>query len=302
MGSSGDAGNSVSTTVGDQVVIVGDHPNTRPALFVDPTGKGIKSFSLSDTGVIGVDSAIPTYRPIDNAGDFHGGNYSVTAMNGIHFESGGGGLSANIGGNITLNSWAGKISLLTTTQVGVTAHLVTISATNTVKISGPSLYVDAKEVTFTKNVTFGGNVKVNGGLGVNGELFATHITGLRQVRPTTMMKSMHGYPMTGSTLMGTIMPGIGASTTPDGGIAPGAIIITVTPSPMPLVTVPPHLHYVDTLAAKLVTGPTELFGAMTSVDAEEPVTASPTDLAEISGFNALAQAFTDFVIESLTGV
>ena len=294
MGASGDAGNKVSTVLGDHAIIVGDHPNTHPAIYVDPTGKETNAYGLSDTGMVESKSAMPTFRAIDNAGDFHGGNYTVTAMNGIHFASGAGGLSANISGNIALSSWGGKVTITSSTQIGTNAQVLALSATNTVKISGPSLYIDAKETTFTKNVTFGNNVKVNGGLAVNGELYASHITTMRQVKPTTVADGLPGYAIMGGLLTGTVI----AAADP---LMMGPLTIQLIGNGLPITTTMPHHHLYNTIASSTVNGPTELFEGMTAVEGDAPAQAKPNDIEELLDLEGTLSRIGEAVITSIMG-
>lgn len=295
MGASGDAGNKVSTVLGDHAIIVGDHPNTHPAIYVDPTGKETNAYGLSDTGMVESKSAMPTFRAIDNAGDFHGGNYTVTAMNGIHFASGAGGLSANISGNIALSSWGGKVTITSSTQIGTNAQVLALSATNTVKISGPSLYIDAKETTFTKNVTFGNNVKVNGGLAVNGELYASHITTMRQVKPTTVADGLPGYAINGAQLIGTIEVS-------DNPLIMGATItMMLHPTSLPIIVTSPHWHLYNTIASSTVNGPTELFEEMTAADGDSPATAKPNDIEELLDLEGAFSRIGEAVVTAILG-
>ena len=294
MGASGDAGNKVSTVLGDHAIIVGDHPNTHPAIYVDPTGKETNTYGLSDTGMVESKSAMPTFRAIDNAGDFHGGNYTVTAMNGIHFASGAGGLSANISGNIALSSWGGKVTITSSTQIGTNAQVLALSATNTVKISGPSLYIDAKETTFTKNVTFGNNVKVNGGLAVNGELYASHITTMRQVKPTTVADGLPGYAMANALLVGEVI----VAADP---LMLGPLTIRLEGTTLPIITTSPHWHLYNTIASSTVNGPTELFEEMTAADGDSPAKAKPNDIEELLDLEGAFRRIGEAVVTAIMG-
>lgn len=305
MAANGDAGSSMTTVLGYKNIIVGDHPNINPANYVEPTGQEIDEYSMSGAGMIPIKSAIPTFRSIDTGGDFHGGDFTVDAMNAIHFTAGAGGFTVGVNGDISLMGWGGKVSIISTTQAGITAKVVRINSTNTIKIGGPTLYVDAKETIFNKNVTFGNNVKINGGLAVNGELFAPHITGQRQVRATAYSGSLKGYIPEGAILMCEIEPDItkGAGLTTDGGIAPGPIMLTVgIPSAFSFISIPPHNHFYDGLAFSEVGGLSDLYDEMQAVDGDKPVEAKANSLEALNPSHLLKQygkIIEKFVMEEI---
>lgn len=290
----GDTGNSTTVVLGDKVVVVGDNPNTNPSVYSDPTGKETNSYGFSgSSGLINTKTAIPTFTPIDNAGDFHGGNYTIVAMNGIHFEAGGGGLSADINGNMSLSSWGGMINITSTSQASVQAQVVQLAATNTILLSGPSLYVNTAETVFNKNVTFGNNVIINGGLAVNGELFVSHLTALHSVNFTEESDELYGYPIMGAEFAVNIMPqapqlvappfGINSpELTIDGGMPPGNYIMRIIPyypikafAPDAIVATPPHEHLYNGIGGDGVESPSDLRSEMKAIEGDTPVQAKP---------------------------
>lgn len=293
MGANGDAGNSITTILGDCATIVGDHANVLPSQWTEPTGEPTKEYSLSGSGMIDIDSAIPTYRGLDNGADFHGGNYTITALNGIHFEAASGGLSADISGNIALSSWGGKTNITSTTEVGVLARVIQINATNVTKIGGKNLYVDANQTTFAKNVTFGNNVKINGGLAVNGELYASHITCLKQTQVTAITDTLKGYPISGSMLYGEVIVG--------DPLTIGPIIIRIQGEmAIPIVAVPPHYHLYDSIAMTGVEGLSDLMSAAQNVESDSPAKASSPTLEALKSIGKkVAKAFEKYITTTL---
>ena len=289
----GDAGNSTTIVLGDKVTVVGDNPNTHPAVYTDPTGKETNAYGFSgSSGLISTKTALPTFTPIDNASDFHGGNYTITAMNAIHFEAGGGGLSADINGNMNLSSWGGLINITSTNQTSVQAQVVQLAATNTILLSGPSLYVDTQETIFNKNVTFGNNVTINGGLAVNGELFVSHLTTLHSVNFTEESDELYGYPINGAEFAVNISPqspaglkpvlGIDSPELVNGAMPPGNYIMRIIPyypikalAPEPIVAIPPHEHLYNGLGGDGVQTTSELFDEMKAIESDKPVEAKP---------------------------
>ena len=310
----GDAGNSTTIVLGDKVTVVGDNPNTHPAVYTDPTGKETNAYGFSgSSGLISTKTALPTFTPIDNASDFHGGNYTITAMNAIHFEAGGGGLSADINGNMNLSSWGGLINITSTNQTSVQAQVVQLAATNTILLSGPSLYVDTQETIFNKNVTFGNNVTINGGLAVNGELFASHLTTVRSVGFTAESETLYGYIPLGAVMTCAATGIITApSSTSEGGIPNGAtitipaLVLTPVPTDTPFVAIPPHEHLYDTIATKTLDTPSDLFSEMKKVEGDAPVEAEPNFIQELSPSELgkkitkkIQKRITDFIKTSL---
>lgn len=290
----GDAGNSINVILGDKVTVVGDNPNTNPAVYTDPTGRDTDAYGFSDdSGMIQAKTALPTFTPLDNASDFHGGNYTITAMNAIHFEAGGGGLSADINGNIAISSWGGLVNITSTTQVAAQAQMVKLSVTNAILLTGPTFYVDTNETIFNKNVTFGKNIAVNGGLAVAGELFAAHLSTVRSLAFTAESSPLYSYPINGAEFAVNIRPdsvpqlkpplGIDSPVlTPDGGMPPGNYIIKVIPYfplkalvPEAITAAPPHEHVFNTIPTTTYGTHSELNEAMRKVESGEPVDAEP---------------------------
>lgn len=283
----GDAGNSITVVLGDKVTVVGDNPNTNPAVYTNPTGRDTDTYSfIDDSGMMQAKTALPTFTPIDNASDFHGGNYTITAMNAIHFEAGGGGLSADINGSIALSSWGGIVNITSTNQVSAQAEVVQLACTNAVLLTGPTFYVDTDETIFNKNVKFGCNVAVNGGLAVAGELFATHLSTVRSVASTGESPVQYGYPIGTASFT--------AMLTPDPLLPPGILSpieqallpaipyrITIIPDPVaaaaptPIIAIPPHEHLYNTIATTTYDTHSELNDAMRKVESNEPVDAEP---------------------------
>lgn len=289
----GDAGNSTTIVFGDKVTVVGDNPNTHPAVYTDPTGFETNAYGFSgSSGLIHTKTAVPTFTPIDNASDFHGGTYTITAMNAIHFESGGGGLSADINGSINLSSWGGLINITSTNQTSVQAQVVKLTATNTILFSGPTLYVDTAETIFNRNVTFGNNVIINGGLAINGELFAPHLTTVRSVGFTGESETLYGYPINLGTFCASIIPDPATlppgTVTPENGIMSGIpyrFVIMQDPvtalDPKPFIAIPPHEHLYDGVATKALNSYSEFNEAMKQAESDEPVEAQPNFMQDM---------------------
>lgn len=276
----GQGPNSVQTVVGDKVVVVGDHPNIHPSLRTDPSGIEIKNYGITgSSGMTESPSAIPTFESVDNGGDFHGGTYTVTALNGIHFESAGGGATIDSSGNVAISSWGGKLDLTSTAQTGVKAQVVHIMGTNTVRISGPTFYVDTQETIFANKVTFGTNICVNGGAFINGELFARHITAPHSVSITADSPTLYGYPQSGASFEASIVGGV----TSDGASILGTPVeIVISGGGIPIVSIPPHNHKYDGISSTQADGMTDFFDAAKAAESNEPAEAKPNLLDELS--------------------
>lgn len=294
-----DAGNSITSVLGDYVLTVGDNANTYPSVHVEPTGQTINDYMMTSTGMQKIESALPTFRAIDNSGAFLGGSYVLTALNSIRFEAAGGGMDASVRGNISFKASGGMVNITSNTVVGVTSHLVQISSTNAVKINGPLFYVDTKETIFNKNVTFGNNVKINGGLAVNGELFARHITAMHSLAYTKESPELNGYPINGAEFAVQIYPQTPALTTPPMGInspelimgamPPGNYIMRIIPyyplkalAPDAIVSCPPHEHLYNSIGDGAISSPTEMMDKMKEVESDKPVEAKPTTIEGLS--------------------
>ena len=266
----GDTGQDVETIMNDKVVVVGDHPNLNPSVHTEPTGYELNNYSVSKSaGCMQTKSAIPCNTPIDNAGDFHGGTCTYTVMNSLHFEVANGGVSIDSGGNISIASWGGILSLTATTEVGINAELLKITALDTCMISGTTLYVDAKEVIMDSTVKFGKNILVNGGIGVNGELVASHITTPLQLNFTEECDELLVYPMMGATVDVVLIP----TSNP---LLAGTCKIMLTPTMQnPIGFVPPHDHIFEGPACSLVEDLTEFHSEMAKSESNEPMEAKP---------------------------
>lgn len=266
----GDTGIDVKTVVNDMVIIVGDHPNLNPSVYIEPTGRELNNYSItSSAAMVQTKSAIPHNIPIDNAGDFHGGTMTCTVMNSLHFEVANGGISMETGGNIAIESWGGIINLISSTEIGITSDIVKLNTTNTILVNGPTLYVDTDETIFNKNVAFGNNVIVRGGVGVNGELIANHITTQRQINLTEECDSLLGYPMMGASVDVVLIP------TSNPLLAGSCKIMFVPTMPNPIVSIPGHDHVFEGPACTLTDGVTELFDKMSQAEGSSPVEADP---------------------------
>lgn len=290
----GQGPNAISTVLGDKVVVVGDHPNLNPSLRTEPTGVEITNYGITgSSGMTDSPSALPSYTAVDNSGDFHGGNYTVTALNGIHFESAGGGTTIDSSGNVAISSWGAKVDITSTTQTGVKGHILHLMATNTVRLSGPTFYVDAQETIFKNKVSFGTNVAINGGMYVNGELYARHITAPHAAYSTADSPTLYGYPQMGATFTAFIFPELTMGGIPsplDGGIMPGAVRLILFPSPvemggatqMPIISIPPHNHKYDGIACSQAEGMTDFFKEAQAAESNEPAEAKPNLMEDIS--------------------
>lgn len=291
----GDSGVGIETVFNDKVIIVGDHPNLNPTVNIDPVGKEINNYKITGSGgVVKTKSAIPKNTPIDNSGDFHGGTFTIHAMNSFNIEAANGGIDIVSGGNIKISSWGGIFNIIGTVEASINGQLISINCTNTTMLNGPTLYVDTDETIFNKNVIFGNNVIVNGGMVVNGELIATHITAMRSVNMTAPSSTLYGYPIEGATLKfiaddNEFIANI--SITLSSPIVEGDELISgkaniIIPKTAPaaikvaspikdFVKIDPHYHVFDGPAMSLVDGTSALFSQMSAAENTEPMSAKP---------------------------
>lgn len=284
MGLKGDTGIDIETIVNDKVVIVGDHPNLNPSLYIEPTGRALNGYSVSEyAGCVQTKSAIPLNTPIDNAGDFHGGTCTFTVMNSLHFEVANGGISLETGGNVSISSWGGIVGITGSHQVGINSDLVLLNANNNILINGPSLYVDTEDTTFNNTAKFGANILARGAVGVNGELIANHITTQRQINFTEDSSLLYGYPKRNSKVKIRIKSNTPWKTrTP---IAAGSNEITIEEAECeiifepedktPIIKIPSHDHVFEGPACTLTDGITDLFSKLSSSEGSSPVEANP---------------------------
>lgn len=295
----GDSGISIESVMNDKVVTVGDHANTLPSLYADPTGTEINKFKVSPTGgIVLVKSAIPSYTPIDNSADFHGGSFSIAALNKFNIDSANGGINLTTGGNISIVS-GGLVGILSTSEVGVSAELVKINCANTTVLKGPLLYVDTNETVFNKNVSFGNNVMVNGGLAVNGELIARHITTMRSMGVTTSeVIALKGIPIGGAGFNVILVSPIPELN--------GPALIKILPGNMePIVSTQPHFHLFDQPAISYLDGPKPLFEEMEAAQGANPIEAKPNipyDLTLDGLKDKIISRVTDEILEFVTNL
>lgn len=278
--SRGNSGQFAQMVMDDGFSIFGTDPNVLPALHIDPTGQAINTYGVTgSSGSIKIETALPKVTPIDNSGDFHGGVYTVVAMNKASITCGNGGFDVGTGGNATLASWGGITNIIGKVEAAITGTVVKINCCNATMINGPLLYVNTEETTFNTNAIFGNNVLVHGGMAVNGELLAQHITAIRQVHSTEFSDEQFGYPIAGATFQCLITP-MGMVTTPTipltpAAVLPGLAMLTILPTTTPITSIPPHKHYFNGPAMTLAGSSSEMFEKMKQVERKEALEADP---------------------------
>lgn len=193
----GDSGQAIEQVMNDKVITVGTHANIHPSIRIDPTNKEITKYRVSKKGGMKKSiSALPKYTSIDNSGDFHGGTFTITALNSFNVEAAAGGIHLESNGCIEISSWGGIINLTGTYGVGIQGEMINITSARATTLSGKMLIFDTDEMMFNKNVSFNNNVSINGGLAVNGELIARHITAMRSLQVTSAA-GVDGLPRSG---------------------------------------------------------------------------------------------------------
>lgn len=308
----GDSGNYITQIDNDYVLIAGNTPNVYPTSLNDPVKYSQKNFAVNEVaGVETHTTPMPGFTPLDNSGDFHGGNYTVVAMNGIHLDAGGGGATITSNGNVTLTAAGGIVAITSTAEAKVQAQVVRLQSTHTVMISGPKLYVDTPETVFTNNVKIGGNVIINGGLAVGGELACPHMTGTKSIQTTgEENEQIKGYPILYSSFVCTfevnpLPEEIGtnmAMITELGGMMPGNLYRLrvmpdphwLTEGPQPITDTPRHKHFYETIGSS-GTAPTDMYSNMKKMESAEPVKPENTGiLGQLDPQKALDKAKDDF--------
>lgn len=273
----GDSGISGETVMNDKFIIVGTNANINPTINKQVSGKEINNYGIADSGGMAKSkSAIPKYTPIDNSGDFHGGTFTITAMNSFNIEAANGGVSVETGGNVSISSWGGLLSIIGSLETNISGGVININSINTTVLNGPTLYVDTEETIFNNNTIFGNNVMVHGGAVINGELVARHITTLRAVSMTEDCIDLEGLPINGSSFECQLTVLAGCNCVDGSPLAPGQVKLTIMPTSVnPIVSIPSHNHYFDAPAIDLCDGNLELFAEMKKGEGNSPMEAKP---------------------------
>lgn len=181
----GDSGADVTQSLGDTLYVVGTDANKFPSTLTDKSRISYDSLEVSATeGVSRTGSSLPAFQQADNAGDHHGGTYSLIALNKIDFTSAAGGINLSTSGNINLMAGGGLVSIMPTMCFTALSKSVHIAGIDAVLIKGNKLVIDSEETTFTKNAKFAKNILVNGSMFVNGELYVNHLTAPQKVMDT----------------------------------------------------------------------------------------------------------------------
>jgi hypothetical protein len=200
----GDSGVDMTQAIDDKVTIVGSNPNVFPSCRKDGAGRERKIVTTSATqGTIESTMAYTECEAVDNAGDHHGGTYSMVAMNRFSIDSGGGGINLNSGGNVNLMAAGGLANIVASECSSIISNVIKVVSSEIVVIKGPELYVESDNTTFVNSVKMSKNLVVQGGAFVNGELFINHMTAPQQIMDTSMSPVLPVFFNTPTILTGT---------------------------------------------------------------------------------------------------
>jgi hypothetical protein len=305
----GDSGVDMTQAIDDKVTIVGSNPNIFPSCRKDGAGRERKVVTTSATqGTMEATLSYTECEAVDNAGDHHGGTYSMVAMNRFSVDSGGGGISLNSGGNVNLMAGGGLANVVASECASIISNVVKVVSSEIVVVKGPELYVESNNTTFTNSVKLSKNLVVQGGAFVNGELFVNHMTAPHQIMDTSMSPVLPVFFNTPTILTGTAQfiptcpPIIGAIT---GAAMPYMPTVYVQFTLDPLTTtrslgrVLPHKHTYKHAACSFTESQDGVWGEAMATDSNEAVPAKkPESFGGMSKVMAKVQkrvtnAFTD---------
>lgn len=191
--SRGKSGDNINIALANKVDITGTYPNLNPSYITDEVGKEqVDYFFTENGGVQKTNTAIPSYKQLDNSADVHGGTYNIIAMNKLIIESAGGGLIMNSSGNINIMSTGGLINLFGTELISTSSKVLNLTSKVCTTIASESIIFKSDKIIFENNVTFGSNIMCNGGAFFGGETFITHLSTEKQRNMTEDSKGV-GY-------------------------------------------------------------------------------------------------------------